>query len=113
SCWPLPGWEMGCGMPSTSTRAESGLRGHTDPQPLLQVNDLDVGFTLPHGITQVVHSLNLAVPHQGALAVVGESGSGKSVAMRSLLGLLPGTARVSGSAVLTTGRGQGRDLLAM
>src|SRR5699024_7565361 len=29
------------------------------------------------------------------------------------LGLLPGTARVSGSAVLTTGRGQGRDLLAM
>ncbi|WP_169579549.1 dipeptide ABC transporter ATP-binding protein [Ruania albidiflava] len=77
------------------------------------MNDLNVGFALPHGITQVVHSLNLAVPHQGALAVVGESGSGKSVSMRSLLGLLPGTAQVSGSAVLTTGRGQGRDLLAM
>ncbi|MGI8880246.1 MAG: ABC transporter ATP-binding protein [Jatrophihabitans sp.] len=42
------------------------------------------------------------------LGVVGESGSGKSVTMMSLLGLLPRSAMVTGTAVL-----DGSDLLAM
>lgn len=99
-------------MPLTSMKAEFVKTGALVSSPLLQVSGLQVGFHLPSGFTNVVHDLNLEVPHQGAIALVGESGSGKSVSVRSLLGLLPGNARTSGSARLTTD-GESVDLLAM
>src|SRR5690625_6916745 len=91
---------MEFGMPATSMKVHPRASGTAAAAPLLDIRDLTVGFNLPAGLKNVVHGLDLAVPRQGAIALVGESGSGKSVSMRSILGLLPGNARSSGSAML-------------
>ncbi len=49
---------------------------------------------------QVLHGVDLAIARGEALGLVGESGSGKSVTWLAALGLLPGKARVSGTARL-------------
>lgn len=85
----------------------------TTAAPLLEIRNLTVGFALPEGVTDVVHGLDLALPRSGALALVGESGSGKSVSMRSILGLLPSNARVSGSAVLSPPGEREQDLISI
>lgn len=81
--------------------------------PLLNIRDLTVGFAMADGVKDVVHGLDLALVRSGALALVGESGSGKSVAMRSILGLLPSNARVRGSAVFHPPGGPEQDLIAL
>jgi len=98
-------------MPSTSTKAEAASEGAQAKAPLLDISGLRVGFELPSGRKDVVHDLDISLAHQGALAIVGESGSGKSVSMRSILGLLPGNARVEGSAVLAPQGETPQDLL--
>ena len=100
-------------MHSTSTRAESRPAQPAAASELLRIRGLTVGFELPGGRTDVVHDLDLAIPHSGALALVGESGSGKSVSMRSILGLLPSNARVRGSAVLTPRGEPAQELIAL
>jgi peptide/nickel transport system ATP-binding protein len=68
--------------------------------PALQVRDLHVQFPTSRGPARVVRGLDLSVEPGETLAVVGESGSGKSVSMLAVLGLLPGSATVTGSARL-------------
>jgi peptide/nickel transport system ATP-binding protein len=58
-----------------------------------------------------VGGISLTVSPAQVLALVGESGSGKSVTALSLLGLLPGTARVTGSAVLASREPHGTQLV--
>ncbi len=76
-------------------------------EPLLEVDDLHVRFA---GRRQVraVNGLSYQLHAGRLLAIVGESGAGKSVGVRALLGLLPHTARVSGSA-----RFAGRELVGL
>ena len=74
--------------------------------PILSVEDLTVRF--PGVPTPVVDGVGFAVGRGRTLAIVGESGCGKSVASLALMGLLPSTARVAGTA-----RFGGVDLLAM
>jgi peptide/nickel transport system ATP-binding protein len=62
----------------------------------LTLSGLKVDFD---GVT-VLHGVDLAIGKGEALGLVGESGSGKSVTWLAALGLLPGKARVSGSARL-------------
>jgi peptide/nickel transport system ATP-binding protein len=69
-------------------------------EALLEVRGLDVAFDGPAGPIRVVRGLDLHLAAGEVLGVVGESGSGKSVAMRAILGLLPGTARIAGSVRL-------------
>ncbi|MTD54393.1 ABC transporter ATP-binding protein [Amycolatopsis pithecellobii] len=69
--------------------------------PLLALREVSIRF----GDAGAVHDLGFEVLPGEVLALVGESGSGKSVTALSLLGLLPDTATVRGSAVLS-----GRDL---
>ncbi|MFI9011405.1 dipeptide ABC transporter ATP-binding protein [Actinosynnema sp. NPDC053489] len=71
--------------------------------PLLRLEDVSVAFDAP-AATEVDYS----VAAGEVLAVVGESGSGKTVTAMSLLGLLPGSARVGGRALLA-----GRDLFTL
>ncbi|WP_188674368.1 ABC transporter ATP-binding protein [Neptunicoccus cionae] len=70
---------------------------NADTAPLLQVNDLSIGFgDQPPIITDVNFSINRGE----TLALVGESGSGKTITCRSLLRVLPRAAVIhSGTAV--------------
>jgi oligopeptide/dipeptide ABC transporter ATP-binding protein len=70
---------------------------------LLQIRDLEVTFSTEEGKVTAVRGVNLDVHPGETLGVVGESGSGKSVTMLAMMGLLPKTATISGSA---TYRGQ-------
>ncbi|MEY2967202.1 MAG: hypothetical protein RLY50_1252 [Actinomycetota bacterium] len=69
-------------------------------EPVLSVRDLNVSFPTPAGLVQAVRGVNLDVAPGEMVGVVGESGSGKSVSFLSIMGLLPRTASVTGSAVL-------------
>jgi oligopeptide/dipeptide ABC transporter ATP-binding protein len=66
--------------------------------PLLEIRDLRVEFRLRDRRIRAVDGLSYSVDGGQTLAVIGESGSGKTVSSRAVMGLLPGTASVSGSA---------------
>ena len=63
--------------------------------PLLEVKNLTVSFETSVGTFNAVRGIDLSVDAREVLAIVGESGSGKSVAMLSVMGLLPKTATVT------------------
>jgi peptide/nickel transport system ATP-binding protein len=69
----------------------------TDGTPLLEVNDLSVGFDTNHGRSTVVDGISFRIDRGKTLGVVGESGSGKSMTSLAIIGLLPKGARTSGS----------------
>jgi oligopeptide/dipeptide ABC transporter ATP-binding protein len=71
-----------------------------DAQPVLTVRDLEVTFVRGDRAIHAVNGLSYTVRAGRMLAIIGESGSGKSVSVRALMGLLPPSARVSGSATL-------------
>ncbi|MFD4256932.1 ABC transporter ATP-binding protein [Streptomyces sp. NPDC058534] len=64
--------------------------------PLLQINELRIDLPLDGTERTVVHRADLSIPEGAAVALVGESGSGKSLTARSVLGLLPKSARIQG-----------------
>ncbi len=77
----------------------SGMSGR-DPsadRELLVVEDLSVGFGTEDGIVHAVRNVSFTLGARQVLGIVGESGSGKSVSSMSIMGLLPKTARVTGS----------------
>ena len=65
---------------------------------LLEIRDLRVEFRLRDRRIRAVDGLSYAVDSGQTLALIGESGSGKTVSSRAVMGLLPDTASVSGSA---------------
>jgi peptide/nickel transport system ATP-binding protein len=65
-------------------------------EPLLQVDDLRIAF----GAQEAVRGVSFAIAPGETLGLVGESGSGKSATSLALMRLLPGSAKVSGSARL-------------
>jgi peptide/nickel transport system ATP-binding protein len=60
---------------------------------LVRMDNLCVQFRTPNGISEAVRGVSLTIG-QEKLGIVGESGSGKSLTARSILRLLPGSARV-------------------
>ena len=66
----------------------------------LSLRDLTVDFSTDAGTVHAVRGISFDVAPGEVVAVVGESGSGKSVSSRAMLGLLPPTAEVTGSATL-------------
>jgi oligopeptide/dipeptide ABC transporter ATP-binding protein len=65
---------------------------------LLQVEDLRVTFAARGRELRAVDGVSYCVYPGQTLAVVGESGSGKTVSCRAVMGLLPASAEVTGSA---------------
>jgi len=70
---------------------------------LLEVEDLVVEFPLARGALRAVDGASFRVGRGEALGLVGESGSGKTMALRSLMGLLPKTARIAGGSIRLDG----------
>jgi peptide/nickel transport system ATP-binding protein len=73
---------------------------------LLEVRGLEVYFELPDGELHAVQGVDLSLDRGERLGLVGESGSGKTTTVLALMGLLPPTASLAGTASL-----DGRDLL--
>ncbi|SDG02920.1 peptide/nickel transport system ATP-binding protein [Sinosporangium album] len=73
----------------------------------LTVENLSVSFRIPGAVVRAVSEASFTVRPGRCLALVGESGCGKSVLAHALLGLLPGNAEASGSAVLSQSGGGG------
>ncbi|WP_020523545.1 ABC transporter ATP-binding protein [Catelliglobosispora koreensis] len=73
---------------------------------LLEVENLTVEFPTDDGTIEAVRGVSYELKRGEALGIVGESGSGKSVTSMAVLGLLPKSARVSGSV-----RFMGKELL--
>src|ERR1700733_1919327 len=67
---------------------------------LLQVDNLRVAFAAGGREIRAVDGVSYQVDAGRTLAIIGESGSGKTVGCRAIMGLLPGTAAISGSARL-------------
>ena len=97
-------------------RAAGDNTGCQNPEPrwsrpinqILQVRDLKTVFHTHDGLVHAVNGVSFHVDEGELLAVVGESGSGKSVAMMSLLQLLPmPPAEIANGSVLF----QNRDLV--
>ena len=75
----------------------SGDMGELAPDVVLSVRDLKVNFPTDGGIVQAVRGVSYDLHKGEVLGIVGESGSGKSVTSLTIMGLLPRSARVSGS----------------
>ena len=61
---------------------------------LVDIQNLDIAFPTPSGLSHAVRGVSLTLGAE-KLGIVGESGSGKSLTARSLLRLLPDTARIT------------------
>ncbi|GIH15562.1 ABC transporter ATP-binding protein [Rugosimonospora africana] len=69
----------------------------TSDDPLLSVDRLAIAFRTSGAAHEAVRDASFGLRRGHVLALVGESGSGKSVTAMATLGLLPPTARVTGS----------------
>ena len=72
--------------------------------PLLDIRDLRVEFRVQGKSMPAVRDASLAVYPGQTVAIVGESGSGKSTTAAAVLGLLPGTGKVTGGQILFDGQ---------
>lgn len=69
----------------------------TTEEPLLRLEDVRTHFRTERGRVRAVDGVSLTLRRGRALGIVGESGSGKTVLSRTIMGLLPSSAEVSGS----------------
>ncbi|MGJ7570835.1 ABC transporter ATP-binding protein [Variovorax sp. RB2P76] len=81
--------------------------------PLLQVKDLHIELQTQRGPAEAVRGISFSLERGETLGIVGESGCGKSITVMSLMGLLPSTAKVTGSIKFDDTELVGRDEKAM
>jgi peptide/nickel transport system ATP-binding protein len=80
------------------------------PQPLFQLETLQVWFRRGQSWSQAVHNIGFDLQHGQTLGIVGESGSGKSVSALAMMRLLPaGSSKISAAKMML----EGRDLLSL
>jgi len=98
--------------PAAPSRAPASAgRGSAPPgaAPLLEIENLGVGFPLHRGMIHAVNGLTLNVGRGETLALVGESGCGKSITALAVMRLVPEPGRVLTGAI----RLNGENLLAL
>ncbi|PXY82650.1 dipeptide ABC transporter ATP-binding protein [Bifidobacterium asteroides] len=86
------------------TEADKNMTTNQEQQPLLDVRDLQVDFTADGRTVHAVRDASFNVYPGQWVAIVGESGSGKSTSAMAVLGLLPGTGKVTGGSIRLKGR---------
>ncbi|MFC3999486.1 dipeptide ABC transporter ATP-binding protein [Nocardiopsis sediminis] len=85
-------------MTTTDPRPGGAAPGSERDDVVLELDGLDVAFPTDDGRLHAVRGVSYRVHRGEALGIVGESGSGKSVTSLAVMGLLPKTAEVTGSA---------------
>ncbi len=88
--------------------SDPGSPSAASAEPLLEVTDLEVSFPSEDGRVRAVRGISYRLEPGEVLGIVGESGSGKSVSSLAVMGLLPPSARISGSIRL-----RGKELLGL
>ena len=72
-------------------------RPAVEAPPIVELSHASVAFANEGATTSAVHDVSFSVREGEIFGIVGESGCGKSTLAQMLMGLLPGTAKVSGS----------------
>ena len=72
-------------------------------ETLLKIENLTVGIHTPAGKVEAVRDVSFALHPGEVLAIVGESGCGKSMLCKSIMKLLPKSARIEGGSILANG----------
>jgi peptide/nickel transport system permease protein len=67
------------------------------PRTILEVKNLSIRFPERYGDTEIVQNVSFAVREGETMALVGESGCGKSITSLAIMGLLPKSAKLTGS----------------
>lgn len=70
---------------------------------LLEVKNLSVSFWMPEGELQAVRDVSFSLKAGEVLAIVGESGCGKSVLCKTILKLLPPSAKIKSGSICVNG----------
>ncbi|MDO4475754.1 MAG: ABC transporter ATP-binding protein [Lachnospiraceae bacterium] len=70
---------------------------------ILEINDLSVSLHTPMGKVEAVRDVSLELKEGEILAIVGESGCGKSMLCKSIMKLLPKSARIEGGSIRADG----------
>lgn len=70
---------------------------------LLKIDDLSVSISSSLGKVEAVRNVSFELNPGEVLAIVGESGSGKSVLCKSIMKLLPKSARIEGGKIIANG----------
>lgn len=103
-----PVWVPAPGPHVRSELVGGCVRSPSSAPALLEVGDLRVWFTRGGREVSAVRGVSYRIDMGETLAIIGESGSGKTASVRALMGLLPPTARVAGSA-----RFEGQELVGL
>jgi peptide/nickel transport system ATP-binding protein/peptide/nickel transport system permease protein len=96
------------GLLEAGERLAAKARDLTGRPAVLEVKNLAIAFPGRHNGVNVVDDVSFTVRAGEVLGLIGESGCGKSLTALSVMGLQPGTARLSGEI-----RFDGEDLLTM
>ena len=72
-------------------------------EALLKIENLSVGIESSAGIVQAVRDVSFELNPGEVLAIVGESGCGKSMLCKSIMKLLPKSAKIQGGSIIVGG----------
>ena len=70
---------------------------------LLKIENLSVGIQSPSGKVQAIRDVSFELHPGEVLAIVGESGCGKSILCKSIMKLLPKSAKIEGGRIIANG----------
>ena len=83
-------------MTQTATAPTAGAKS---APPVLRVHELEVAYRTEGELRPVLHGGSFSIEPGERVAIVGESGSGKSTTAAAVLGLLPGSGRITAGRI--------------